>query len=144
MLCRWTCETDWAQHGVPFQPDSLGGTRGWPLITTTSCEPVNSDPLTPELPQSLDFEASNHQAVPYEEFSPGTVANEDTTPEGDNATEEALEEDSVGDGDDEEGDANDEEDEGSDDGGDGGIGGASAALALMRSMIVNRITQQRG
>ena len=40
VLCRWTCETDWAQHGVPFQPDSLGGTRGWPLITTTSCEPA--------------------------------------------------------------------------------------------------------
>lgn len=38
-LCRYNCDTDWETHGVPFNPDSYGGVRGWPLISADSCQP---------------------------------------------------------------------------------------------------------
>ena len=155
--CRWTCDTDWAQHGVPFQPDSLGGTRGWPLITTTSCEPTNSDPPPQALPEALGFEASGQQAVvaadvddASDELDTGDQQNDgdaDEDADGDNEEDGNGDDEEDDDGDNEEdGDGDAEEDAGGDSDAeeDGGFASASGALALMRSMIVNRIKQNRG
>ena len=50
---------------MPFQPDSLGGTRGWPLITPTSCEPASAAPEVEAAPEAVP--EAEAEAVPEAE-----------------------------------------------------------------------------
>jgi hypothetical protein len=67
-VCRYTCDVDWQERGVlPFLPDSLGGTRGWPLISATSCQPDPNQPLSIDAAQANTAATGDQQVPPLTE-----------------------------------------------------------------------------